>query len=387
MLQIMRRAAPKATLAILAMVAFATTASAQQRTYPVVTFHGEPPAWHLEKLATILSPDGVGFTRATAALLDPKGGLIVLDPHERTLYRFDDSGGSLGTIGRVGSGPSEFRVPEAIGWLGDELMVYDPENGRVLRWDRKAGFHGQWTLTSRVTGDLPVFDGANGTLWIYQGGKGPSGKYQANFMRFPPAGHGDTIWLPLQNAPVTNGPPKGHDGYVVCVEPHEFTWFDSPFWNPPQKRVVTLQGNLVHTTGRDYRLAVTDAAGDTVEVLVHDARRAPISDAEWKDGISDYRDWLPKHPDASCTGRESRAGSKPAIRDLATDDSGRVWVERYMKTGFRWEAWQGDRIVGAFDVADTAANIRVDIRGDRVAFLRYHESDGGQQVLLYRIVR
>ncbi len=373
--------------AVLALTLVAAAARAQSR-YPVVTVRGEPPAWHLEKLATILSPDGVGFTRAITALIDPKGGVIVLDPHERTLYRFDDSGKFLGTIGRVGSGPSEFRVPEAIGWLGDELIVYDPENARILRWGRDAAFRGEWRLTGPVlTGDLPLFAGLGGTLWLYQGGLGPSGKYQSNFIRFPPTGHDDTLWLAPHKQIESTGPPKGHDGYVVCVEPNGFTWFDSPFWNAPSKRVVTPQGDLLQTTGPDYRLVVTNAAGDTVKALVHDVTRAPISDAEWNAGIADYKGWLPKHPGASCSGGESRASAKPAIRDLATDDSGRVWVERYMETGYRWEAWQGDRIVGAFDVADTATNIKVDFRGDRVTFLRYHEEDGGQDVLLYRIHR
>ncbi|HEY4320079.1 MAG TPA: hypothetical protein VGM77_02785 [Gemmatimonadales bacterium] len=355
--------------------------------YPVVKATGEPPAWRLEPLAVIVAPDGVGFSRIGSVLLDPRGGLMVVDRKEQVIYRYDDTGKLLGTVGRVGSGPSEFRVPYALGWLGDELMVFDPMNARILRWTRDAKYLGQWELTNRLTGQLPVFAGPHGTLWLYQGGEGPSGKYQTNFTRLPSTGKHDTIWFPYHESKVSTSPPKGSDGYLVCTQKGGFTWFYSPFSEITTHRVVNWEGQLVEVSDADYRLAVMTAPGDTVKVLEHTITRAPISDAEWSAGLQEYKDWIAKNPDASCSGREVRPASKPAIRDLATDNIGRMWVERYMPHGFQWEAWQGNRIVGAFTVADTAANRMTAFSSDRVALVRYRDEDGGYEIRLYRIRR
>jgi hypothetical protein len=356
-----------------------------QPTYPVIKVAGEPPMWRLEPMAVITAPDGVGFTGVGSVLLDPRGGLMIVDRKEKRIYRFDDQGKLVGTVGQVGSGPSEYRVPYAIGWVGNDLMVFDPMNGRILRWDRDAKFLGQWQLTSRLTGQLPVFAGPNGTLWLRQGGLGPSGKYQGNYTRFPPTGGKDTIWLPYRASVPSDGPPKGKDGYVVCTEANGFTWFYSPFSEAWPHQVVTWQGQLLEVTGTEYRLAVMPTPGDTVKLLEHSVPRAPISDAEWKGGLKEYEDWLPKHRDASCSGRQVRPAAKPAIRDLATDDIGRVWVERYVKNGFQWEAWQDDKIVGAFAMPDSARNLLTAFSSDRVALARYREEDGGVEVRLFRI--
>jgi hypothetical protein len=367
------------------VVAIFVAGLVQPPTYPVIKVTGEPPLWRLEPMAVIVAPDGVGFGRVGSVLLDPRGGVLVVDRKEKLIYRYDDQGRMIGTIGRIGSGPSEYRIPYAIGWLGEQLMVFDPMNGRILRWDRQARFLGQWQLTSRLTGQLPLFAGPNGTLWLYQGGLGPSGKYQGNFTRFPPTGKGDTIWFPYKETRMSSGPPKGTDAYVVCTQKGGFSWFNSPFTEVQTHQAINWQGQLVEVSGYDYRLAVMRAPGDTVKVLEHVIARAPVSDAEWKAGLAEYEAWIRDNPDASCTGRQVRPASKPAIRDLATDDIGRVWVERYMKNGFQWEAWQGDRIVGAFAVPDTARNQMTAFGADRVALVRYREDDGGSEVRLYRI--
>ena len=354
--------------------------------YPVVRVTGEAPRWRLEPLSVIVSPDGAGFAMVSGLLIDPKGGLLIVDGKERQIHRFTDQGTSLGTVGRVGSGPAEFRFPHAMAWLGDELMVYDPMNGRISRWDREGKYVGQMPTNSRLTGQLPTFAGANGSVWMLQYGLGPSGNRQRNYTRITARGARDTIWYPYE-PPVkpSTEPPKGSDGYVVCVQKNGFSWFYSPFSEAAQKSVVTMDGRMLSVGGVDYRLAVMRAPGDTVKVLEHVVTRAPISDAEWKAGLKEYETFLAENRDASCTGRQVRPKAKPAIRDLATDATGRVWVERHMAQGLLWEAWLGDKVVGAFAMPDTARNVLTSFTADRVAFARYREEDGGYEVRMYRI--
>jgi hypothetical protein len=356
-----------------------------QPSYPVIRVTGEPPLWRLEPLAVITAPDGVGFTRVNGLLVEPKGGVVVVDGKEQRIYRFDDAGRSLGTVGRVGAGPGEFRIPYAVASLGDELMVYDPMNARISRWDRGGKYLGQMPNNSRLTGMLSAFAGTNGSIWLQQGGVGPSGKYQRNYVRITSAGPRDTMWLPhVPPMEPTDRPPTGKDGYVVCVQKDGFSWFFSPFSEGAYKQVVTLDGRILAVGGVEYRLPVMRTPGDTIKLLEHVIARAPISDTEWKAGLLEYEQYLKENPQTSCTGRQVRPKTKPAIRDLATDALGRVWVERYMAKGFLWEAWQGDKLVGAFTVADTARNIRVAFGADRVAFARYRDEDGGFEVRHYR---
>lgn len=44
---------------------------------------------------------------------------------------FDARGQSLGTFGRTGEGPGEFRRPAQFGWLGDTLWINDPATRRL----------------------------------------------------------------------------------------------------------------------------------------------------------------------------------------------------------------------------------------------------------------
>jgi|CXWL01.1.fsa_nt_gi hypothetical protein len=354
--------------------------------YPVIRVTGEPPRWKLEPLSVIVSPDGAGFSRIYGLLVDPKGGVVIVDAKEKVIYRFSDQGKPLGTTGRVGSGPAEFRVPYAIAWMGEEMMVYDPMNSRISRWDRNGNLTGQLPNNARLTGQIPAFAGAGGTVWLRQGGLGPSGKYQSNYTRISATGPRDTIWYPYVPQPAPNSePPKGHDGYVVCVQKGSFSWFYSPFSESAEKTVVTLDGRLLAVGGVDYRLAVMRAPGDTLKVLEHVVTRAPISDSEWKAGLREYEEHMAANSGASCSGRQVRPKAKPAIRDLATDPTGRVWVERHTAQGFLWEAWQGDKVVGSFAMPDSSRNVLTSFSADRVAFARYREEDGGYEVRMYRI--
>ena len=59
------------------------------------------------------------------------GTIIASQPQDSRVAFFDAGGASLGTFGRNGEGPGEFRHPNPAGWLGDTLWVGDPSTRRV----------------------------------------------------------------------------------------------------------------------------------------------------------------------------------------------------------------------------------------------------------------
>ncbi|MDH4045435.1 MAG: 6-bladed beta-propeller [Gemmatimonadota bacterium] len=70
----------------------------------------------------------------------PDGSIVVLDPLNRTIYRFGANGSFLDSLGRSGRGPGELQQPVdlEVGPQG-EIAVADGANGRLMVWgvDRK----------------------------------------------------------------------------------------------------------------------------------------------------------------------------------------------------------------------------------------------------------
>jgi len=91
---------------------------------------GSVPRWELEPTLRI---DGnaadlvpVGFLLVSRA-----GVLAVGQPQDHSIRFFDSQGGSIGTVGRAGSGPGEFGDLGGAGWIGDSLWTYDYQLRRV----------------------------------------------------------------------------------------------------------------------------------------------------------------------------------------------------------------------------------------------------------------
>jgi hypothetical protein len=71
------------------------------------------------------------FPRVSAVAVGPKEQIVVLVPSEMQFRVYDSSGKKLGTFGRLGSGPGEFRSPTTPGWVGDTIWIYDVQLRRV----------------------------------------------------------------------------------------------------------------------------------------------------------------------------------------------------------------------------------------------------------------
>jgi 6-bladed beta-propeller len=79
----------------------------------------------------------------------PDGSIVVLDPMNRTIYRFRRDGSFLDSLGRAGRGPGEMEYPVdlEVGPRG-EIAVADAPNGRVTFWTPQ----GTVASTTRLAG-------------------------------------------------------------------------------------------------------------------------------------------------------------------------------------------------------------------------------------------
>ena len=73
------------------------------------------------------------FPRVSYVAVGPQQQIIVLVPNENQFRVYDKTGKKLGTFGRTGSGPGEFRSPLSPAWVGDTIWVYDL-NLRRISW-------------------------------------------------------------------------------------------------------------------------------------------------------------------------------------------------------------------------------------------------------------
>lgn len=102
-------------------------------------FDGVP--LRLEKRVEIRATEqGDPELTAPTALVTDATQIYVLDPAAFGVHRFDRRGHWLGTIGREGDGPGEFRRPTAMGWLSDTLWVADRSLSRLSFFDRDGTF-------------------------------------------------------------------------------------------------------------------------------------------------------------------------------------------------------------------------------------------------------
>lgn len=107
------------TTSVLLASTLATTALAQQSASAPLTL--PPPASQEE------------FTRIVALRELPDGRVLVADAADNRIVVLDLARGSAASIGRVGSGPQEFRLAGSLIALGaDTTLVSDPPNGRFL---------------------------------------------------------------------------------------------------------------------------------------------------------------------------------------------------------------------------------------------------------------
>jgi hypothetical protein len=80
-----------------------------------------------------LTIDGVehDFSRIGRLAVSARGVIAVPQTQDSKVLFFDASGAAVGSFGRAGAGPGEFRSAGTLGWSGDTLSVYDPGLRRI----------------------------------------------------------------------------------------------------------------------------------------------------------------------------------------------------------------------------------------------------------------
>lgn len=333
---------------------------------------GGIPEWQIEAVATISSETDSLLLSVTDVAADADGNTYVLDQSGRQIRVYDSLGVPIRTIGRLGSGPAEFRRPYSLAWSGDTLAVLDPGNGRI-ELVRRDGRHVDSWRAARASGPA---------IRLHQAGQGRF--FMVGFgqlgQMFLPAGPGapvDTLAVPSEpNAPAMS---------VVCHPPSgDVTWHDIPF---ASRRIVTVspEGNLLIARTSEYRLTWLDSTGAPNRIVAYGATPVPISDAEWDSLETVYREWRDKLTDATCEPDHlPRPDAKPALRAIEFDDTGRMWIESTTADGFRFDVWDGNSFIATVPAPERDTRKPFLVRGDRLYVVQSDET-GEESVRIYRV--
>lgn len=330
---------------------------------------GTAPPWTAAELVTIGSVDDSpsSFARIRSILLGKDDGVLVADAGNKIIREFGPNGIFRRDIGRDGAGPSEYREPYSLAWLGDTLVLLDPINARVGLFQPDRSWAGQWPS--------PVLTGGS-QIRLY-----PSGDGNLYLMSFTSEGlvfiahglMGTTDTLP--DLP----PRQGLTTSIRCEWPDNggITFFDVPF-SVRRLRIPGPEQTYLVVDTEQYRIMSVTPAGDTIRIIERDATiPVPITDAEWDERTTLFREQRAKYPEMQCpVSRLPRASAKPAIDDFLLADDGTLWVDRWTVDGRVTEVFSPDGdLLGAFPTMERNRNVVPSARGRRIAVV-VNDEDG-----------
>lgn len=248
------------------------------------------------------------------------GTMYVYDGALRALRSYDSTGRFVHTIGREGGGPGEYR--EVIGLAvhpDGRLLLRDPRLGRIAVYTAAGEPLDSWPMQSGLFASDMLRTDSAGYVYarILTGAPKPGETWPFALARLD--AHGavvDTLPAPRWAEALVNT--AIYDPTTLWTW-HPFGYFVAAFG---ARYAVELR----HTDGPVLRI---ERAGQPVLQVPADER------AELDSTFSALRQRSPGPPQPA---QPSIPTTKPAIRDIATGQDGRIWVRPYMPSIPRAEA-------------------------------------------------
>lgn len=319
------------------------------------------------------------FGRITAVSTDGSGALWVADDLGHDIRVFDTDGALVRRIGREGQGPGEFLSIYSLAWVGDVLLVLDLGNGRVVELSGS----GEWLGTRPAPGSV---GGRPATLRFYA----VTDTTVFQWSLKPEDGRATPVWVEHRPDGVAGewpqlalAPPA--PTVMRCEASGSRTYFDVPFGGRLVQHPAGARMTYVAWTP-EYRIALLNPDGDTVRIVERDRSRVGVSDAEWALASADHTEFMREWPEARCQPSElGRPATKPAMKNLLVDTSGRLWVEVYTDGGTEWEVFDSRGfLVGTMPGFAYLDRVAPSIRGNLLAWVEA-DSLGVERVRVARL--
>ncbi len=325
-------------------------------------------------------PDGI--------LLLSDGTLLVADAKPAEVMRFDATGKYVGSIGREGAGPGEYRAPW-LAALGDTLVVHDPTLGRAVMFSLATGASiTQRRTTPRYYGKIGINGFRQAVAPMMIDSDSTTGPRSA-FVRFSLDGNSmDTAYLPEH--------PRGDTRWIVREGPNPKFEMQVPL-QPKDVHAVDPLGGFVTGWSGEFVLRTTRDGRDTVRLISRPERGSDVS-AKEKVAIVEEKIVAMKGQAAVEALRAGMLSSaipdrRPAFEQLRVDGAGRIWAQRSptVSTLMLFDLFDRDgRWLDVLSINASGWNTGwwkpASFANDHVAVL-IEDDDGRPAVLVYRLVR
>lgn len=311
----------RVSAAVLGVVLIAAPIAGAQDT---IRIRAGTPAWGtsvgLKEVYTIGGPPDYILGTLYATAIDRFNRMYIYDIKDKVLKRYGPDGAFLGTIGRQGSGPGEYRQFLGLSVIRDTMVIgWDMSNGRLTIYqpDGKLAEHVPMERTLTGLSGLLVSD-TGSHIYLYSSYvMGPDRKpvslppNQLQWLRVSPEGKiVDSILEPQF---------KESEELVLRIMNTGNNFIpESSVWPSPM-------GGLVAGMGDTYRFMIRPLRGP-VRVIEKDWKPisvGPDERSEWLAVAEALNRLDPKHPEYKIP------KTKPAYRSLRVDLDGRIWVDLY----------------------------------------------------------
>jgi hypothetical protein len=269
------------------------------------------------------------------------GSIAVPQQQDDAIRFFAENGDTLGTVGRDGSGPGEFRFINRMGWMADTLWAFDPELERFSLFapDRR------FVRTLLVPAARPA--AADRERLPHYGFVYPRALYtDGTYLAFAGTARGQALpsgydrlrtpWLRISN----DGEIRSLVGWAP--EDHSFTRWETatangssaiPFAAGPREEVSADGSRIVFVTtdtegehAGTFQVVALTASGDTIFARRYPFAMDPIPDA-LMDSVMNARLENARRPEAAAALRRARLPTVyPPIADMFVAQDSTVWI-------------------------------------------------------------
>jgi hypothetical protein len=345
-----------------------------------------PPAWRLERQRSIGRLGGAGsqptpdeFGRIRWLAIDASGSVYVADAAASEIRVFDTVGVHARSFGRPGAGPGEFGRLQAITFLGDTLVVMDPNNGRLALLDRTGTQLDQWPYPP-ISGNSDWFhdlgDGSVAMITLLRDEE----RLRRAYVVLTSRGATDTI-VPPQAAD------RGIERGMECDGTNGAIHFYTTPLAPRHIASPAPGGGVVAAWSDAYRIAFLGEAGDTLRVIERHGESYAIPDTMRRRVDAEYDEFRATPGMRACKPASLPTYDVlPPINHLMFDGEGRLWVEILDEHGRRWDIFSPDGIpLGSARGGARLDAVRPALRGDWLAVVE-EAPEGHHRVVVYRLI-
>jgi len=302
-----------------------------------------PPLWGDDirvveetRIGSLMGDEVYSFGMITGAAVDDDGSIYVTDMQVPAIRKYSPDGEWLRDIGREGQGPGEYIYLMGIEKLpGQPLAILDQRNARVTLYGNgeyltsfpsRSGLFTFAEMFGRdvdrntyVMATLPVGPRraqrtANGSFYTEE-------ESLKAWVRIDSEGTVvDTLPVPLEDAQgpsfILTGPGGPYRPYTVMT-----------------LKTLSPGGYVISARNDEYRICRPAEVG--IFCFERSAQRLPVTAAE-REQWEEYDHWFAES--AREQGRswdsEPIPRTKPLLRELKTDDDGRIWVSVYAESEY-----------------------------------------------------